>query len=135
MPYFLTKYEYPYVPYDNSIIFEKECMLKEISEDIAHQTFGGAGNVIDIGTITSIADIIFSLIERCRERNSQNKVVDSIDSPSFIHSLVVRRTVRKQLTRQEWRSHGRDLTQNLINKANAASGADILKLVQEVDEN
>lgn len=113
-------------------------MLKEISEELAQETFSGDPNnatAIDIDTVRSIADIIFALLEKCRERRSANQVAEAITNPGFVQQAAVRRRVRRELSRREWRSHGRELAQNLINKGSSATPEHALQLIREVDEN
>lgn len=114
----------------------KKMSLKEISEQLAEETLNSDPNrpvAIDIDTVRGIADIIFELIERCRERREAAAVVERIDSPTFIQEIAVKRQVRRSLSRREYRSYGRELTQKMLLKAASSSKEDIQELVEEVD--
>lgn len=111
--------------------------LKQISEELAQDTLTEDPNhpaVVDIDTVRGIADIIFALLERCRERREASQVVEAVDSPGFVQRIAVNRQVRRSLSRNEYRSYGRRLAQNMVEKAAAAPKSDIEALVQEVDE-
>lgn len=111
--------------------------LKEISETLAQEALDPTNDInaaIDIDTVRGIADIIFELIERCRERREANSVVERIDNPSFAQRIAVNRQVRRSLSRQEYRSYGRELAQKMVERARSSSREDIQALVEEVDE-
>ncbi len=128
---------FPPIKLPSFLIKEPKLSLKTLSEELAQETFGSEDNAtaIDIDTVRSIADIIFALLERCRERREAQQVAESISNPGFIHQVAVRRRVRRELSRQEWRTHGRELAQNMIKKAQASSPVEALALVREIDNN
>lgn len=90
--------------------------------------------IIDPASISRIADIIFMLIEMCRERQPVYKVAESIDKPRFIERIATRRAVRRELTRQEWRANGPEIVRSLLIKAEDAEKSVIVELIKEIDE-
>lgn len=87
----------------------------------------------DPSSILAIMEIIAQLLEQCRARRTPAQLVEATKSPGLLERLSVRRTVRANLSANEWRSHGPRLVESLIAKGATATLEEMEAVLDEVE--
>ena len=113
-------------------------VINSSAQNVAERMAGlGADReaALDPTTIFMIADIIFELLDRCRELRSANSMHEAMRNPGWMARRSVKRAVIRNLGRRGYRNNGgREMVQAILAEGAHAKLADVETLYHELDD-
>jgi len=94
-------------------------VIESVATDVARKVEPDAPG-FDILLITAIADMVFRIIERCREKNDDDDVVNRVSSPTARQRLRLRIMARRELPR-DYRGKATEAANALVEAARDVS--------------
>jgi hypothetical protein len=109
-------------------------MLNQLSNDIAMNFAKDSNQAFDPAMITSIIEIITSIIEKFKDcGKTSDQALTASHNPGLWERLVLRNTVSRYLGRNQFRTHGQDLIKNILKTSGKLTKDQMIELYSDVD--
>lgn len=112
---------------------KSEQLAQQVAQDYA-KVSGQKEAALDPATIAGFASLvleIFSMFKSCKASPAQ--AVKASKSPNLPQRVALRRTVRSELGRKDFRAEGDKVIEALLNSGNNLTEKDVEALYNEVD--
>jgi hypothetical protein len=115
--------------YESRTMNSAEQIVENAAKKVQSKVGGERQAAIDPAFLLMLVDLIVTVLKNCRESSPQ-AVEAAAKRGGFIQRLRLRRLVRQSMTAAEWRSHGGDTVQAMLEAAAESDDGEIASVAE-----